>query len=120
MIVAFTTAGESLEATVDRRFGRAPRFLIFNTETDSFRIVGNEQNLNAAQGAGIQSAMNLAAQQVDGVITGNCGPKAYATLDAAGIAVWTCDTIPIHEAIERFRQGRLSKADGASVESHWV
>ena len=83
MKIAFTTGAESMAGPLDPRFGRAPRFLIYDDEKESLEVVDNKQNLNAAQGAGIQSAMQLAKQKVDCVVTGHCGPKAFQVLDAA-------------------------------------
>ena len=119
MKIAVTTTGNDLEARVDARFGRAPQFLIYDTQSRAFYIKDNEQNLNASQGAGIQSAMNLAAETVDCVITGNCGPKAYATLGAAGIAVYTCKDSTVAEVIQRLQNGELTASTGANVASHW-
>jgi hypothetical protein len=60
MRLALTTSGETLEAPLDPRFGRAPRFLVFDTDTTAFEIVDNRAGLEAAQGAGIQAAEKLA------------------------------------------------------------
>jgi predicted Fe-Mo cluster-binding NifX family protein len=121
MKVAVTTAGDTLDAKVDLRFGRAPRFLIVDTETDSVAIKENTQNLNAAQGAGIQSAMNLCSEKVDCVITGNCGPKAYATLNAASVGVYVgAADCTVGEAIEKFKRGELEASQEANVEGHWA
>jgi predicted Fe-Mo cluster-binding NifX family protein len=120
MKIAITTAGDNLDAAVDPRFGRAPKFLLYHSETAAFTIEENTQNLNAAQGAGIQSALHLCNEMIDCVITGNCGPKAFATLDAAGIAIYTCKAITISKAIEQFKAGKLTKAESANVEAHWV
>lgn len=120
MKIAITTAGNDLNAPVDTRFGRAPRFLIFHTETDVFTIKENTQNLNAAQGAGIQTATHLAKEQVDCVITGNCGPKAFAVLDAAGIKIYTCSDMTIQEAIDKLKIGELEESSEANVEGHWM
>lgn len=120
MKIALTTRGDSLDSQLDQRFGRAPNFLIYNTDDGSSCIKNNTQNLNAAQGAGIQSAIHLAEEHVAAIITGNCGPKAYATLDAAGIEIYTCEECTLAEAVEAFRQGKLAKAGAANVEAHWV
>lgn len=120
MKIAVTTAGSTLDAPIDSRFGRAPNFLIYNTDFDTYHVKDNEQNLNAAQGAGIQSAMHLCAEKVDCVITGNCGPKAYATLDAANIAIYTCSDTTVGEAIKKLNIGELTQAAEANVEGHWV
>lgn len=120
MRIAITTAGNDLDAPLDPRFGRAPKFIIYDTDFGTFHVKDNEQNLNAAQGAGIQSALHLKAERVDSVITGNCGPKAFATLDAAGIAIYTCKALPISKVIEQFIARKLTKAECANVEAHWV
>ncbi len=120
MKIAITTAGDNLEATVDTRFGRAPQFLIYETEGGACYIKSNDQNLNAAQGAGIQSAVHLCNEKVDSVITGNCGPKAFATLDAAGVAIYTCSNLTVGEAIEKLKNGTLEAAKEANVEGHWA
>ncbi len=120
MKIAVSTSGEDLGAAVDTRFGRAPRFLIYETETGAFSLKENKQNLNAAQGAGIQSATCVAEEEVDAVITGNCGPKAYAVLDAASIKVYTCSGATVSEAVEQLRKGELKPAEEANVEGHWV
>jgi predicted Fe-Mo cluster-binding NifX family protein len=120
MKVAVTTSGNDLDAQVDPRFGRAPHFLIIETETGESYLKENTQNLNAAQGAGIQSAMNICEEDVDCVITGNCGPKAYATLNAANIAIHTCEGMTVGEAIEKLKRGELAEAQEANVEGHWI
>jgi predicted Fe-Mo cluster-binding NifX family protein len=120
MKIAITTAGQDLTAMVDTRFGRAPQFLIYDSETDGVTLKENTQNLNAAQGAGIQSATHLANEQVDAVITGNCGPKAFAVLDAAKIKVYTCADCTIAHAIELLKNNELTPAENANVEGHWA
>jgi len=121
MKIAITTAGENLSAPVDTRFGRAPHFLIYHSETGAYSIRENKQNLNAAQGAGIQSAVHLCNENVEAVITGNCGPKAFATLSAAGIKVYTCSAgCSVSEAVRKLKKGELAQAAEANVEGHWV
>lgn len=120
MKIALTTAGSTLDAPLDSRFGRAPKFVIYDSDFDTFHVKNNEQNLNAAQGAGIQTATHLCQEGVDCVITGNCGPKAYATLNAANIAIYTCEDATVGEAIEKLRRGELTKSAEANVAGHWV
>lgn len=120
MKIAVTTSGEGLDAPVDSRFGRAPQFLIIETASGAAYIRENKQNLNAAQGAGIQSAMTLCEEKVDAVITGNCGPKAFTTLDAANIAIYIGINCTVGEALEKLKRGELKQADSANVEGHWV
>ena len=120
MKIAFTTSGDTLEAPLDTRFGRAPKFLVYDQETGAFAILDNQQNLNAAQGAGIQSAETVARTGAKALVTGHCGPKAFRVLAAAGIAVYTCDAASVREALEQFTAGKLKSASGANVEGHWA
>lgn len=120
MIIALTTSGDDLTAILDKRFGRAPKFLIYNTETKEFTIKDNGQNLNAAQGAGIQAGQNVAATGADAVITGHCGPKAFVVLNAAKIAIYNCKADTIQQAIDMFNNNELTPSVQADVEGHWL
>jgi len=119
MKIAITIDGDNLEALMDARFGRAKKFVLYETETDSCEYMDNTQNLNAAQGAGIQSAQNLAAAGAEAVITGHTGPKAFRVLEAAKIAVYHGEVRPVKEVIESFKKGELKKAASADVDGHW-
>lgn len=120
MKIAITTSGSDLAAPLDSRFGRAPKFLIYDLEANTFEVVDNEQNLNAAQGAGIQSAQNIARLGATALITGHCGPKAFRVLQAAGIKIYNTAAATVSEAIDQYRQGKLTDATSADVEGHWV
>lgn len=106
--------------TVDPRFGRAAKFQICDTETGETSFVDNTQNLNAAQGAGIQAAQNVIDAGVEAVITGNCGPKAFRVLGSAGITIYTVQDVTVQEALKALKEGQLQAVSAATVESHWV
>ena len=44
MKIVFSKSGDGLEAALDSRFGRAPKFLVFDTEKDAFDVVDNRQS----------------------------------------------------------------------------
>jgi predicted Fe-Mo cluster-binding NifX family protein len=119
MKVAISSAGCDLSSAMDARFGRAKYFVVADTETNETEAHDNAQNLNAAQGAGIQTAQNVAALGVQAVVSGNVGPKAFRTLTAAGIKMYLCGEGSVAEALRRFRAGELKELTGASVEGHW-
>ena len=120
MKTAFTTSGSDLNAPLDSRFGRAPKFLVYDLETNAFEVVDNQQNLNAAQGAGIQSAETVARSGAKAVVTGHCGPKAFRVLSAAGIRIYNTDAPTVAAALEQYRSGKMIEAKGADVEGHWA
>jgi len=119
VIVAFSTSGESLDAPLDGRFGRAQNFLIYDMDKGTFKVIDNEQNLNAAQGAGIQAAATVARSGAECLVTGHCGPKAFRVLSEAGIRIYYTDAATVAEAAEKLRAGGLEEASGADVEGHW-
>ena len=119
MKVAVTAQGEGMDAQVDPRFGRAKYFVVVDTETGEHESVDNSVNLNAAQGAGIQSGKRIADLQVEAVITGHVGPKAYSTLQTGGVTVYTDASGTVAHAIEAFKQGSLSSVNAPDVRGHW-
>ena len=120
MRIAVSSQGTDLDSKVDPRFGRASRFLVFDTDNETLEILDNEQNVNAAQGAGIQAAESVSRKNVDIVVSGNLGPQAFRALEAAGIkaALWSDGTVS--EAIELARNNKLTICDKANVEGHWT
>lgn len=109
MKIAITTSGNDLNAPLDSRFGRAPKFLIYDLESKTFEVADNKQNLNAAQGAGIQSSQNIARLGAGAVITGHCGPKAFRVLQAAGIKIHNSSAATVSEALELYIAGKLAE-----------
>lgn len=120
MKIAITSQGEKLSDEIDLRFGRAKFLLTFDTETDNFKVHDNELNLNAVQGAGIQTGQNVANLGAEAVITGNMGPNAFKTLNAAEVKIFLVKAQTIQEAIDLFKAGELKEVDQANVEGHWV
>ncbi len=100
MKIALTSTGKTLNSQVDPRFGRAASFIIFDVETGEINVVNNTQNANLPQGAGIQAAQNVSRCGVDYVITGHCGPKAFRTLQSAGIKILVGASGTVGEMIE--------------------
>jgi predicted Fe-Mo cluster-binding NifX family protein len=119
MKIAFTTSGSDLGSPLDARFGRAPKFIIYDMDGDTFDVVDNRQNLNAAQGAGIQSAETVVRQGAKAVVTGHCGPKAFRVLKAAGVRIFNTDAPTVAAALEQYRSGTLTEAQSADVDGHW-
>jgi len=120
MKVAVTSQGKDFSSEIDLRFGRAKYLLVIDTETDDFTVHDNELNLNAVQGAGIQTGRNIANLGVEAVITGNVGPNAFKTLSTAGVAIFLAEKQTVSEAMESFKAGKLKEVDSANVEGHWI
>ena len=119
MKIVVTAQGAEMESPVDPRFGRAKYFVLVDTETGQHQAHNNSQNLNAPQGAGIQAAQTVAQLGAEVALSGHVGPRAYATLTAANVAIHTGTGGTVKEAIEQFQAGRLEPAAKADVQGHW-
>ncbi len=120
MKIVITAQGNTLDSAVDPRFGRAKNFIIFDTDTGKFSVKNNSQNLNAAQGAGIQAAQNVIETGAEVVITGHCGPKAFHVLTTGNIKIATGAKGTVQDAINGFKNDKLKIACSADVEGHWA
>lgn len=117
MKIAVTSRGKNLDAPLDPRFGRAACFVLVNTDDMTAEALENA-NASLGGGAGIQAAQTMADQGVQAVLTGNCGPNAYRTLEAANIAVVVGMQGTVREAVEQFKAGQTASADAPNVSSH--
>jgi len=84
MKVAITSTGNSLEATLDQRFGRCSYFVIYDTETKSIEFLPNP-NKDAEEGAGPASVQIVAGKKVSKIISGEFGMKIKSLLDSLTI-----------------------------------
>lgn len=118
MKICVTSQGNNLEAQVDPRFGRCQYFIIVDLETKEFEAIENP-NIQTTSGAGIQSAQLVAGKGVGVILTGNVGPNAFQTLQAAGIKVITGVTGLVKDAIERYKKEDIKSTDGPTVPGHF-
>ena len=119
MKIAISATGKGIFNDMDPRFGRAKFFIVVDTTTDEAVAHDNAQNLNAAQGAGIQSAETVVNLGVEAVVAGNVGPKAFRALDAAGIKIYLVADGTVSDAIRKFKAGELKQVSTSNVEGHW-
>ncbi|MCK9224709.1 MAG: NifB/NifX family molybdenum-iron cluster-binding protein [Candidatus Muirbacterium halophilum] len=120
MKIAITSHGNSLDANIDARFGRAIGYIIWDTETKTFSYVDNMQVLNAPQGAGVQAAKSVVDTGAKIVITGHVGPNAFRALNAAGIKMFLKTNGTVKDAIDDYTNGNLKETGNSNVEGHWV
>ncbi len=117
MNIAVSAQGTTLDAAVDPRFGRCQQIIVVNTETFEYTAMSNP-NIGASGGAGVQTAQMVSKKDVQAVLTGNCGPKAFQTLQAADIPVYIGMDGTVREAVERYNAGQLQLASQANAQGH--
>ncbi len=119
MKVCVTSTGPSLDSEMDPRFGRCQYFLFVDPVSLELEAVENP-NLAAAGGAGIQSAQFVANRGVEAIITGQVGPNAFTTLQAAGLKILIGASGKVREVLEKYKKGELASfAQGPSVQAHF-
>jgi predicted Fe-Mo cluster-binding NifX family protein len=104
MKVLIAAKGEGWDARVSDRFGRAPGFSLYDSDTGELKWYSNEENLNAEHGVGIQAAQTAVSLKAGMVITGgNFGPKASEVLQRTGAKMIDyAGDITVKQAVEKY------------------
>ncbi len=119
MKIAVSATGTTLDSQIDPRFGRTSYFLIIDGDNNQIlEVIDNRAAQEAAHGAGINAAASVAQADVDVVLTGRVGPKAYAVLRAAGIKVVSEVEGTVEEAVKSFKSGGHAFSDGPDCNAH--
>lgn len=101
MKIGIVTEGEDLQSYVAEDFGRAPFFLIVDSETMDYQVVVNEHQ-DAAEGVGMLVAKSIASLGLDAVIVGGIGHHGYDILTKAGLKVSFDEEGSAEEALGNF------------------
>lgn len=117
MKIAITSSGKDLQSDLDPRFGRCLYFIIYDTDSKQYEAVENN-NIGGIGGVGIQTAQMMIDKDIKVVITGNCGPNAFNTLQAAGIQLVAGVSGKVEKAIEEYQKGNLKIANQSSTKPH--
>ena len=95
-------------------FGRSNYFAVYDTDAKTFNYIDNSTNLNAVQGAGIQSSSTLVNEKVEVVLSPRIGPKAYSVLNSAGVKMFLIKeaNTSLEKAVEFFQKNQLEEMQG--------
>ncbi len=118
-IIAVTSTDGTLEGMIDERFGRARKIIIYDKERQSFDVVDNTINMNSPQGAGIETARNLARTPAQAAISGHLGPNAFRVLQDAGIGAYSAPNMTVRDGLAALEKGDLARLVEADVEGYW-
>ena len=119
MRICVTSNGAHLDAPISPVFGRCPYFIFVDPERMDFEAVDNPA-LSAGGGAGIQAAQFVIERNARAVVTGQVGPNAFQVFQAAQVPVYVFKDAEgtVRQAVEAYREGKLSAANAASVPAH--
>ncbi len=88
-------------------FGRAPYFLLYNTESKSFDYIVNSA-AGAEGGAGLKAAQLIVDSGAEALLTVRCGQNAADVLTAAQIRVYKTTAGTAEDNLAAFAEGKLS------------
>jgi predicted Fe-Mo cluster-binding NifX family protein len=106
MKIAVSVTAPQSGAAFDTRFGRAAAFVIIDTNTGEQQAIVNPAS-QLGSGAGIRAAEYLVRQNVDAVISGAFGPKAYDVLHIAGLRLYQAKSGTVDDLVARLLNGDL-------------
>jgi predicted Fe-Mo cluster-binding NifX family protein len=112
--IAISARGPTPFSDIDERFGRAYWFLVYCDEDDSWLPVDNRENRALANGAGSSTAEMMKELEVDLVLTGETGPKAFRVLNQAGIKVCHGVCGLVSDVLEAWKKHELQTAKAAN------
>lgn len=110
MKIAIPVNDKSIEGSICQSFGRAPYFLIYNTETQKGKFLENTA-LKSQGGAGIKAAQIIVDSGADSIITSRCGKNAADVMAIAKIKIYKSRGDSINENVEAQINGKLSLLD---------
>jgi predicted Fe-Mo cluster-binding NifX family protein len=105
MKIAITSMGDNLESKVSERFGRAPYFIIYDTDTGDFTAVKNGAEA-VEHGAGPRAVKLITDSGADVIITGNLGVNAMESIKSSGMKYFTGITSDktVSQIIEEYKE----------------
>jgi predicted Fe-Mo cluster-binding NifX family protein len=93
-----------MDSILDRRFGRAGYFLVYDTDEKKILTIQENQFKNDGHGVGIKTATFVIENGCQAVIGAQPGPKAAAILEQANVKMIIDDKGTVKEALEIHKQ----------------
>jgi len=101
---------KNIESNTSDVFGRCPYFIIVEIKDNEIKKIEalENKNINQMGGAGISTAQLIAEKDIEAVITGNIGPRAFDVLNQFKIKIYSGNGI-IKEVLQEFIDGKLKE-----------
>ncbi len=106
MRIAVSAVEGSPDAEMEPRFGRAPYYMIFDTDINEYEAMANPA-VESAHGAGVQAAQLMLDSNIQVVLSGRVGPNSYQILHEAGVDIRACPKGTVKELVDLFMKGEL-------------
>lgn len=107
MKIAIPIDEKDINNLVSVSFGRAPYYLIYDTESKAAEYIENTA-ANAKGGAGIKAAQFVVDSGSEVLITPRCGENAADVINNAEIKMYKSEKVSARENIDIFLDNKLS------------
>lgn len=107
MRISIPVEDNKMEADVCKSFGRAPYFLIYDTDNKESIFLANSAT-KTVSGTGIKAAQIIVDNEASALLTPRCGEKAADVLKAAGVKLYKTINSSAKVNLDDFINGELS------------
>ena len=90
MKILITSSGKEVKSNMDKRFGRAPWFCIYDQKQQTTTFIENG-NSESQGGAGTKTAEKMIELGIEQIFSGQFGPKAKSLLEKFNIQMVEID-----------------------------
>ena len=104
MKVLLATEGNTLESKIAKRFGEAPYYLIYNSDTKK-----TEARVNPGHDDNHSGLIDLINEGVLHYILGNTGPNAFNVLDDRNAKLYLARALVAKDALDAFLNNKLDR-----------
>ena len=108
MKIAIPIEEKVMEGKIASNFGRAPYFLVYDTELGVGKFHSNPAMLSQG-GAGITAGQTIVDLGAEVLLTPLCGEKAGLVLLEAGVKIYQTDGDGVEKNLEAFQAGTLKE-----------
>jgi len=110
MKILLATESNSLESKIAKRFGEAPYYLIYDSETKK-----TETRINPGHDDHHSALIDLVKEGILYYIIGNIGPNAYDVLNNLGAKLYLARGFSAGEALHSFLNNELEPLTKATL-----
>lgn len=113
MIITLPVTSKDTQTSLYHSFGRAPYFMMFNTETEEATYIENTA-MSQHGGAGISAAQKVVDQGSNVVLVPRCGQNALDVLRGANIEIYEAASGQAMTLIKAYQSHELSPLTSAN------
>lgn len=115
IIIPINEENENTE--ISQSFGRAPFYMIYDTETKKTETILNPAT-ESPSGAGIKAAQTIVDSGANVLLTIRCGKNAHDVLKGADIKVMEAASGSAKDNIKAYLEGKLSELENIGDGHH--